>query len=249
MKDKNLENDTNINTKLKKKRKSVKSFIDILKDLIIIVVFLWIGFYGYENYTNNKKELEKVQLSLLELRESISIDNQRRAKIENATNIILRYNIKMPKEIAVQYAAWYVNEAEKYPNFDYKITLAIHLNESHFDNKKIGSSGELGIGQIMRYTAQSIAKDLQINAYNDSMRADPKTNIMLSTKYIHDMLVDCNNDLELAISAYNGGPRTKYKEWKKGNISKEEVHSVTLKYVPSVLAYYNQFIKEEMNFN
>jgi soluble lytic murein transglycosylase-like protein len=240
---------SNENTeKIHKKKNKIKTYINIIKDIILIVVFLTIGFYGYEMYDNNKKELEKVQLSLLELRESISIDNQRRAKIENATNIILKYNNKISKEIAVQYAAWYVNEAEKYPNYDYKITLAIHLHESHFNKDKIGSSGELGIGQIMRYTAQSIARDLQINAYNDSMRADTKTNIMLSTKYIHDMLVDCGGNLELAIASYNGGPRTKYKQWKKGTISKEEVHPVTLQYVPMVLTNYNNFINDELKY-
>ncbi len=231
-----------------KKKNKIKIYINTIKDIILILVFFTIGFYGYEMYNNNKKELENVQLSLLELRESISIDNQRRAKIENATNIILKYNSKIPKEIAVQYGAWYVNEAEKYPNYDYKLTLAIHLHESRFNKNKIGMDGELGVGQIMRYTAQNIARDLQISAYNDSMRADTKTNIMLSTKYIHDMLVDCGGNLELAIASYNGGPRTKYKKWKKGIITKDEVHPVTLQYVPMVLANYNKFVNNELKY-
>lgn len=244
----NSKNTDNIDKHHKKQKTKIGTYIQIVKDIFLILIFGTVCFFGYELYVENKYEMEKVQLSLLQLRESISIDNQRRAKIDHATNIILKYNSKIKKEIAVQYASWYVNESEKYPNYDYKLTLAIHLNESHFNKDKIGSSGELGVGQIMRYTAQSIARDLQINAYNDSMRADTKTNIMLSTKYIHDMLVDCGGNVELAVASYNGGPRTKYKDWKKGNIDKTEVHPITLKYVPTVLSYYNQFSKDELVF-
>jgi soluble lytic murein transglycosylase-like protein len=242
-------NDLNIHHRQSKVLKNFKNKI-IMVILIICFIFGGISVYlTYDAYINTKQQLSNVQLSLLELRESISINDQRHAKIQNATNIILKYNsINLPKNIAVKYAAWYVDEAEKYPNYDYKLTLAIDLVESHFDKTKIGSSGELGVGQLMRYTALSVAKDLEIDAYTDSLRADTKTNIMISTKYLYDMLVDCDNNLEFAIASYNGGPQTNYKQWKKGKLIKSEVPNVTLKYVPQVLAYYNQFIKDELLF-
>lgn len=238
-------------------RQTISSGSKVIKEnkiliMIFILFFLFSGssiYLIYHSYLNTKQELSNVQLSLLELKESISIDDQRHAKIQNATNIILKYNnVNLSKNIAVKYAAWYVDEAEKYPNYDYKLTLAIDLVESHFDKTKIGSSGELGVGQLMQYTALSVAKDLEIDAYTDSLRVDTKTNIMISTKYLYDMLVDCDNNLEFAIASYNGGPQTNYKQWKKGKLIKSEVPNITLKYVPKVLTYYNQFIKDELLF-
>lgn len=244
-----MENKNDCNIHHRKKLNNIKNKIIYLILIVCIFGSFFSSYYMFEAYNNTKIELSNVQLSLLELKESISINDQRRAKIENATNIILKYNTaKLSKITAVKYAAWYVNEAEKYPNYDYKLTLAIHLCESHFDKSKVGSSGELGVGQLMKYTANSLAKNLQIDFFTDSLRADTKTNIMISTKYLYDMLVDCNNNLELAVASYNGGPQTAYKQWKKGKIDKSEVSSFTLKYVPKVLKYYNQFINDESSF-
>lgn len=67
-------------------------------------------------------------------------------------------------------------------------------------------------------------------------REDPEQNILGGAKYLKVLLKRFDNDQQLAIAAYNAG---------EGNVKKHgnkiPPFSETQKYVPKVLAYYNQY--------
>ena len=69
--------------------------------------------------------------------------------------------------------------------------------ESHFDSKAISPKNARGLMQLLPETAARLGvKDI----------FDPKENIDAGTHYLHDLLQLYNNDLTLALAAYNAGP-------------------------------------------
>ena len=78
--------------------------------------------------------------------------------------------------------------------------------ESHFDSKAISPKNARGLMQLLPQTAARLGvKDI----------FDPKENIEGGTRYLKELLQLYNNDLTLALAAYNAGPD---KVQKYGNV-------------------------------
>jgi len=75
--------------------------------------------------------------------------------------------------------------------------------ESDFNSRAVSRKGAIGYAQIMPSTAASLlGRPVRVDEL-----FDPELNLHLGFSYLRQLLVEYNNDLRLALLAYNRGPR------------------------------------------
>ncbi len=118
---------------------------------------------------------------------------------------------------------YFVEAAETY-NVDINLLKSIAKAESNFRPDATSSAGAMGVMQLMPATAADLGVT---NAY------DAHENIMGGAKLISQLLTKYDNNLSLALAAYNAG---------SGNVDKYggiPPFKETQNYVTKVLEYYN----------
>jgi soluble lytic murein transglycosylase-like protein len=119
----------------------------------------------------------------------------------------------------------HIDEASQQYGIDPKLIQAVIHVESNFDPQAVSSKGAQGLMQLMPQTA----KDLQV-----SDAFSPKENIVGGTRYLRYLLDMYNQDLSLALAAYNAGPE-------KVNLYRGiPPYQETRTYVQKVTQIYNQ---------
>ncbi len=104
---------------------------------------------------------------------------------------------------------------------------AIISTESAYDPNAISSAGAVGMMQLMPGTAKR---------YGVSNRNNASDNIKGGSRYFRDLLAMFDNDLTLALAAYNAGENAVKKYGNKIPPYKE-----TQNYVKKVLSYYKKY--------
>ncbi len=104
---------------------------------------------------------------------------------------------------------------------------AVITAESSYDPNAISRAGAVGLMQLMPETAKQ---------YGVSNRRDPRQNIYGGSRYLRYLLKLFNNDLVLALAAYNAGEGTVKKYGNKVPPYKE-----TRNYVNKVIKYYKKY--------
>jgi soluble lytic murein transglycosylase len=91
----------------------------------------------------------------------------------------------------------HILEASQFYGLDPKLVQAVIQVESNFDALALSPKGARGLMQLMPQTA----RDMQV-----SDPFHPRDNIIGGTRYLKYLLDLFNNDLSLALAAYNAGP-------------------------------------------
>jgi soluble lytic murein transglycosylase len=108
------------------------------------------------------------------------------------------------------------------------LVLAVMREESRYKPLAISRSNAQGLMQLMPNTRDWIASKLGVSVGAVSA-FDPKTNIRFGTWYLSYLLRYFDNDVELALAGYNGGPGNVDK-WQKLPLVKER--SDLLRFIP-----------------
>ena len=104
---------------------------------------------------------------------------------------------------------------------------AVITAESAYDTEAVSRAGAVGLMQLMPGTAKR---------YGVKNRRNPYENINGGTNYLRDLLVLYDNNLRLALAAYNAGEGAV----KKYN-NKIPPYRETRNYVKKVIAFYNKY--------
>ncbi len=115
----------------------------------------------------------------------------------------------------------YVEEYAKQNEIDKMLVYAIIKAESNFEPNITSSSGAMGLMQLMESTAKETANKCNIEFTTKEILYKPKTNIMLGIQYFADLLKQYDNNINLALAAYNAGIGNVAK-WIKEGIIKED---------------------------
>ena len=85
------------------------------------------------------------------------------------------------------------------------LVFAIIKAESNFEPNIVSNSGAMGLMQLMDSTAEEIAKKIEYDYITKEVLFQPEVNIMFGTKYFSELLSYYNNNINLALAAYNAG--------------------------------------------
>lgn len=119
-----------------------------------------------------------------------------------------------------------IQAAARASDLDPALIHAVIRAESGYNPSARSSKGAVGLMQLMPETAQR---------YGVINRLDPVQNIRGGTSYLRDLLRMFNNDLHLALAAYNAGEGAVVKY---GN--RVPPFAETVAYVPRVISYYRR---------
>lgn len=146
---------------------------------------------------------------------------------QNTNEYSFNYTSDASDSNALAGAAKYEQEIAKAAstyNVPDKLIAAVMKQESNFNPLATSSAGAKGLMQLMPQTSKFLGI---------TNPEDPEQNIMGGAKYLRQMLDKFDNNLPLALAAYNAGP---------GNVTKYNgipPFKETQNYVKNVMSYYN----------
>lgn len=125
-----------------------------------------------------------------------------------------------------RYTALVASAAQTY-QLDEALLHALISTESGYEPAALSKKGAIGLMQVMPGTGKRYgARDLN----------DPTQNVAAGARYLRDLLRQFDNELPLALAAYNAGENAVLRHGRRIPPYKE-----TQQYVPRVLALYKKF--------
>lgn len=99
----------------------------------------------------------------------------------------------------------YVYKYSEENNIDPLLTFAIIKAESNFNRNIKSKSGAIGLMQLMESTAVEQAEEVNEEIIVTESLYNPEVNIKIGTKYYSKLIKKYNNNMLLALAAYNAG--------------------------------------------
>jgi hypothetical protein len=129
------------------------------------------------------------------------------------------------------YDRYILSAADRY-DMDPAVIKAVIMAESGFNPRAVSRAGAQGLMQLMPRTANALGVE-------DAL--DPQANIMGGTRYLKKLMNRFDNDIELALAAYNAGSR---------NVRKHNgipPFKATHRYIAKIKVYYQHY--QDQNFD
>lgn len=119
-----------------------------------------------------------------------------------------------------------IHDASRTTGVDAALLHAVISVESGYRERAVSSKGASGLMQLMPATARR---------YGLVNRQDPAENIRAGARYLRDLLAMFDNDIELALAAYNAGENAVLRFGRR-----IPPYGETRRYVPLVMAHYQR---------
>ena len=133
----------------------------------------------------------------------------------------------MPTEESIRRFAPIIDVASRTHGVDAALVHAVVSAESGYNPGAVSKAGARGLMQLMPDTAKR---------YGVRNIMDPVENIYAGVRYLRDLLLMFNGNIELAVAAYNAGENAVIR-----NGNKIPPYAETIQYVPKVLGFYRRF--------
>jgi soluble lytic murein transglycosylase-like protein len=145
----------------------------------------------------------------------------------SAMPVGVRASSWLPSEALIQRYSPIVDVASRAYGVDKALVHAVISAESGYNPHALSRAGAMGLMQLMPDTARR---------YGVRNIMDPAENIHGGVRYLKDLLMMFNGNIELAVAAYNAGENAVIKY---GN--RIPPYAETVQYVPKVLGFYRRF--------
>ncbi len=122
-----------------------------------------------------------------------------------------------------------IREAARSNDVEYALVKAVIKAESAFNPEAVSTAGARGLMQIM---------PANFDTFGLGDPSDPEENIHAGTRYLKQLLTRYDDDLHLALAAYNAGPKA------VDHYGDIPPYPETQKYVDRVLAYYDRYSRD-----
>ncbi|HZI94204.1 MAG TPA: lytic transglycosylase domain-containing protein [Patescibacteria group bacterium] len=99
-----------------------------------------------------------------------------------------------------------VAEESRRQEIDPRLLLAVIFSESRFRTDAVSEKGAIGLMQLLPSTAEDLAAQLDLEWGGDARLLDPRTNIALGAYYLKQLMDTFDDNVNLALTAYNKGP-------------------------------------------
>lgn len=119
-----------------------------------------------------------------------------------------------------------IHEASRSTGVDAALLHAVISVESGYRERAVSAKGASGLMQLMPATARR---------YGLVNQQDPAENIRAGARYLRDLLALFDNDIELALAAYNAGENAVLRFGRR-----IPPYGETKRYVPLVMAHYQR---------
>jgi soluble lytic murein transglycosylase len=181
---------------------------------------------------------------------SISLYLEKLGNYKTAVALISREPYKEDlHELYYPLAFWpEVKEASETTSLDPYLILSVIREESRYEPEARSIAGAIGLMQLMPQTARLCNKNIKIHFKNSPELSDARTNILLGSYYLKQ-LVNQLGSIPLALASYNGGEDA-VRDWlKNGKYSTidefiEDIpYDETRNYVKKVMTTYFEYLR------
>lgn len=151
----------------------------------------------------------------------------------------------------------FVRKAQKRHQLDPELVYAMIRQESFFQPTAKSYAGARGLMQLMPGTAADMAKKINMQKPQSADLYRPAINIRLGTEYIRFLLEKFNNNIVLAVAAYNAGPH-RVEQWLPDKIQPADIWVESIpfhetreyvKYVTTYMLVYQYLLGQQPSFD
>ena len=128
-----------------------------------------------------------------------------RTGVEQVADFLDDHGIRLPASQLIAIAESVAEESRRH-GIEPELLISVIFSESRFRIDAVSEKGAIGLMQLLPSTAEEIAAHLNLRWQGDAHLLNPQANIAIGSYYLRQLMDLFDNDVQLALTAYNKGP-------------------------------------------